>query len=409
MKGQTNGALRANTIRTGESLLAQARGTRLARDIESLNILLITFDPPRNVGGIEGRGNNYTKYLRKEGHFVEVISFSPEGDFSAEELHGAPLYNFPSSSRQAWKTLGLTKKEIIKNSIDAIFLLSGALTLYGMLLLFYASRKSIKTLVLYYGKDILSAKNTLSGSIALRISPRLTRKIAVNSHYSATLLPKKFGNKIDVLYPAVDPSILDEFEELLERDTGVDAPDPGHKTILFVGRLVKRKGVDDLLRAFRIVLRQFPNVSLEIVGDGPESYSLQGLTADLDISRHVKFFGSLSGRTLYQRYKNCDVFVMPSRASRVDVEGFGTVFLEAGIFSKPCIGTFSGGIPEAIKNGITGLLVPEGDIENLSKSLERLISDPDLAQRLGNNAKKVVSTEFTWEHSTRRLLSILET
>ena len=163
-----------------------------------LKILLITFDPPRNVGGIEGRGNNYAKYLTKMGHFIEVISLSPEGDFSREDLHGANLLNYPSSYRQVLSTLRQTMKEISENSIDSIFFLSGALTLYGLLLLLYARLKGVTTLAFYYGKDILSTKSSLMASIALRISPRLASRIAVNSHYTASLLPRKYSKKIQI-------------------------------------------------------------------------------------------------------------------------------------------------------------------------------------------------------------------
>ena len=99
---------------------------------------------------------------------------------------------------------------------------------------------------------------------------------------------------------------------------------------------------------------------------------------------------------------------MPSKATDVDVEGFGTVFLEAGIFGKPSIGTISGGIPEAVKDGITGLPGPEGDVGLLSQALERLLFDPDFAQKLGENARSMILEEFTWDHSTRQLVSMLK-
>ena len=99
---------------------------------------------------------------------------------------------------------------------------------------------------------------------------------------------------------------------------------------------------------------------------------------------------------------------MPSKTTRVDVEGFGTVFLEAGLFGKPSIGTTSGGIPEAIDDGETGLLVPEGDVRLLSQALEKLLLNPGLSQRLGQNARKRVIEGFTWEIASERLVSMLE-
>lgn len=389
-----------------------------------MKILIITFDPPRNVGGIEGRANNYSKHLVGRGHSVEVFSFSPHGDFSKETLHNATVTNFPSSSGHVLQSFRRSIKEISKNSIDSIFLLSGALTIYGLMMLFYARWKGVKTTVLYYGKDILSAKNDIQGSIALWISPILAKKIAVNSLYTATLLPKFHSKKINILYPSVDPEIVKEVtiaedDSTIERivtssmeksdlANEVDSSKLREKRILFVGRLVKRKGVDDLMNAFRNVCLEFPEARLEIVGDGPEYSSLQKLAKELGVSQNIKFFGKLSGPSLYERYRLCDVFVMPSKTTDVDVEGFGTVFLEAGIFAKASIGTKSGGIPEAIKDGITGILVPESNVPILTEALKRILSNRDLAERLGRNARAMILDNFTWDKSTRYLISILE-
>lgn len=361
---------------------------------------MITFDPPSNVGGIEGRANNYARELVKMGHIVEIISFSSRGDFSSESLHGATLLNFPSSSKRVISAYRKTISEISHNSIQSIFLLSGALTLYGMMILFYARWKGIRTLALFYGKDILSAKQSFSASLALRLSPRLAKKIVANSRYTAGLLPKKFSKKIEILYPSVDPSIA--------KESPASDIEKKQDTLLSVGRLVKRKGVDDLLRAFSLVLKNLPNTQLEIVGDGPELTYLKNLAIQLGVDSDVTFFGMLSGPPLYQRYRECDIFVMPSKTSKTDVEGFGTVFLEAGVFAKPSIGTFSGGIPEAIKDGVTGLLVQEENIEKLAEAIEKLLTNKPLAREMGENAKKMVLTEFTWEVMTHDLYTMLE-
>ena len=377
------------------------------------------------MGGLDGRANNYSKYLVILGHTVEVISFSQRGDFSREDLHGATLLNFPSSSRSAITTFRRTVKEISRNSFDSVFLLSGALTLYGLMILLYGLWKGVKISVLYYGKDILSARKKLSAHIALKISPKWAKKIIVNSRYTASLLPSKYASKIVTLYPSVDPSIadsivlhpgeslhrlaksIDDGEESSQKDATSDSGGR-RETVLFVGRLVKRKGVDDLLNAFKSVLKNFPLSKLEIVGDGPEYLPLQNLAEDLGLSGSVKFYGNLTGSKLYERYKSCDLFVMPSKTTEVDVEGFGTVFLEAGLFGKPSIGTRSGGIPEAIQDGKTGILVPEGDVKLLADSIERILLNRDLATKFGETARATVLADFTWDISTRRLVSILE-
>ena len=128
------------------------------------NILIITFDPPQNVGGIEGRGNNYTRELKQLGYFVEIISLFPDQkEFQRDQLWGAPFLQFPSSPTRIFGAFRRTRREINDNSINSIYLLSGALTLYGLLILIYARMRSIHSLIFFYGKDILHSKNSFFG------------------------------------------------------------------------------------------------------------------------------------------------------------------------------------------------------------------------------------------------------
>lgn len=361
------------------------------------NILLVTFDPPQNVGGIEGRANNYTRELKRLGRGVELISFSPGAKYSTKELWGARFLEFPSSSRSVFKSLRLTRREINQNSISHIFLLSGGLTLYGIFILLYARFRGIRSLVFFYGKDILVAKSGFFGSLALWLAPRLAKGVVTNSHFTAGLLPERIGKKAMILYPSVDPNIAESVKAVERSD--------GKQCLLFVGRLVRRKGVEDLLRAMQMI--GAPNLSLEIVGDGPELESLKSLCTELGLSERVRFYGTLSGTPLYQRYAESSVFVMPSRTEKSDVEGFGTVFLEAGLFGKPSVGTSSGGIPEAILDGVTGLIVPESDPLQLSEAISKLLANPDLATKMGEQARRRVISEFTWEKGTELLISFL--
>lgn len=338
----------------------------------------------------------------KLGHSVEIISVYPGGDFSKADLSGAAMLSLPSSGKTLFKDLRYTTKEISERSVNSIFFLSGALTMYGVLMLAYARLKGIGTLVLYYGKDILSARKSYLESFALWISPKLAKKIVTNSHYTEELLPRKYAKKIEILYPSVDPGIVNDVSQQVKKASA--APE---KIILFVGRLVARKRVDDLLRAFKAVLMKVPNSYLDIVGDGPELVSLQELSQEIGVSNNVRFYGKLVGTPLYDRYLACDVFVMPSKATKVDTEGFGTVFLEAAVFGKPSVGTFSGGIPEAVLDSVTGLLVPESDVTSLSKAIEKLLLDPKLASDLGDRARQRALSQFTWEKSSELLASIL--
>lgn len=358
-----------------------------------VRVLLVTFDSPGNVGGIEGRVEGYVKELSRRGGRAEVLALAPEYKSGVTTFWGARLYELSSRPAQALRSLLATERILLNRNLDSVFLISGAITLYGNALLAESRLMHRKTAVLFYGKDILQARRGLLGRMMILISTILSNTVFINSKFTASLLPPFAGKKQMVLYPSVDPGL-----------GSADLPGQrvGHR-ILFVGRLVRRKGADDLIDAFRLVSENFPDWRLEIVGDGPERRRLEQLVADLGLGKRVEFFGSLRGRALHDRYGLCDVVAMPSKRLSDDVEGFGTVFLEAGVFGKPSVGTFSGGIPESIVNGETGILVPEGDAGQLRRALESLLGDSELRLRMGRRARERVLRNFTWQQSAERL------
>jgi len=289
-------------------------------------------------------------------------------------------------------------REISANSIDSLFLLSGALTLFGIALLVFARLVGLRSVVFLYGKDILGAKESRFRRFALLTASFLAGKIAVNSKFTERLLPRFLSGKVGVVYPGVDPSISTSFPPNQKN---------GSKTILFVGRLVERKGADDLIRAVSSLAKENDDALLEIVGAGPEMARLKALAQSLGVDKKVRFFGNLTGRPLYERYSGAAVFAMPSRATSTDVEGFGTVYLEAALFGTPSIGTTTGGIPEAIEDGVSGLLVPAHDVEALTEALRELLGDDEKRRRMGANAQKNVLSKFTWKASTGSLVRLL--
>jgi len=362
-----------------------------------LRVLLVTFDPPENIGGIEGRVEGYVKELSKRGVKVEIVSLAPGYKTRIGVSSGARAYEMSSSSVKAVGSLLATERILTREKLSSVFLLSGALTLYGNILLAECRFMRRRTAILFYGKDILQIRRSFLGRMLILSSILLSRTVFANSRFTASLLPPIAHRKLRLLYPSVNPEL-----GLMGAPDNLSA-----KHILFVGRLVKRKGADDLIDAFASISKEFPDWRLEIIGDGPERKDLERLVADLNLGGRVDFLGALRGRALYERYRVCDVVAMPSKRLADDVEGFGTVFLEAGIFGKPSLGTFSGGIPESIVNNETGLLVPEGDTGKLTKAMERLLAAPQLRREMGRKARDRVLSGFTWRHSAERLLKAL--
>lgn len=158
----------------------------------------------------------------------------------------------------------------------------------------------------------------------------------------------------------------------------------GQRVILTVARLDAYKGHDMVIRALRSVRQSVGPIRYLIAGSGPEERRLHRLASDLGCSEEVIFTGHVPERELPALYAACDVFVMPSRPlPQGDFEGFGIVFLEAGACGKPVIGGRSGGVPEAVIDGVTGILVDPTDVGEISDALTRLLRDEEEAARLG--------------------------
>lgn len=169
--------------------------------------------------------------------------------------------------------------------------------------------------------------------------------------------------------------------------------------VLFVGRLEYRKGIDVLLEAVPLVIRECPQLRFRIVGDdsivsddGVATYRQRfeaGQGSRLARGA-VTFAGSLSDADLRAAYETCDLFVAPSR-----YESFGLVFLEAMRAGRPVIGCEAGGMPEIVQAGQTGLLVPPGDAAALAAAIVELVNDPGRRERFGRAGRALFEERFT--------------
>jgi phosphatidylinositol alpha-1,6-mannosyltransferase len=365
----------------------------------SRRLLIVTFDPPSGSGGVEGRSMAYTGRLLTRGFHVEVAAISPKGARSREPYIGTRLSRFPSSPIQGPRTLGGIVKMLNDSHLDSVFVLTGGATIIGLFLLAYAKVSRRRSVVFFYGRDLLQAKQRLATRFSVILSLMLAHRVATNSRFTAGLLPLVPRRPIAIVYPGVDPDVR---KGLGTRSEVNDSP-----RVLFVGRLVRRKGADLLLEAFAPLLSSFPSLKLDIVGDGPEMSALRNQASKLGIDKAVDFHGALYGQNLWRQYARASFLVMPSRSSRDDIEGFGTVFLEAGVFGVPSVGTRTGGIPEAVIDGVTGRLVNADDVEGLTKVLFELLSNPVERQRLGEGAKERAQA-FNWDASCQNVIRLFE-
>ncbi len=172
--------------------------------------------------------------------------------------------------------------------------------------------------------------------------------------------------------------------------------------ILFVGRLVEKKACEVLLRAMDIVRAVVPDASLIIIGDGPLRPALMALASSLDLP--CQFLGSQSPAVVQSWMQRASIFCVPSQtATNGDSEGLPMVFLEAQASGLPVVSTLHSGIPDAVKQGETGLLVQEGDFHALAQALINYLNHSELAIQHGLAGRTRVANGFDLFKQTRSL------
>jgi glycosyltransferase involved in cell wall biosynthesis len=167
--------------------------------------------------------------------------------------------------------------------------------------------------------------------------------------------------------------------------------------LLFVGRLVERKGVQHLLEALALLRQRGRAVSLRVVGDGPFLTLLRRRAAELKMEQFVTFEGKIPDDALARRFATCDAFVLPAVTdAKGDIEGLGVVLIEALQYGRPVIASGAGGITDIVRHGETGLLVPPGEPEALANAVIEYMDDPALARRMAEAGRSDVAARFGW-------------
>ncbi|MBU3688574.1 MAG: glycosyl transferase family 1 [Acidimicrobiales bacterium mtb01] len=172
--------------------------------------------------------------------------------------------------------------------------------------------------------------------------------------------------------------------------------------VLFVGRLASVKGIDIAVRAMSLVTKQLPTARFTVVGDGPLRPDMEALARDLGIEVH--WTGALPIERVRQELARATIVLAPSNVSPDGQrEALGLSLVEAQACGIPVVASRSGGIPETVLDGVTGLLAAEGSVEETAEHVLRLLRDPDLRHRLGEAGRGHVSRDFDLPEQSRRL------
>lgn len=240
--------------------------------------------------------------------------------------------------------------------------------------------------VILHGLDIINAsKSGWKRYWAKKILNR-AKRIVVNSKATGELLRKSLGDlyNYEIEYPLLSP--------LPAPDKDLRAEFAGKKIILSLGRLVKRKGQEKILRLMPRILHEVPEAVFVIAGGGPERKNLKSQITNYKLQNHVFLLGKVKESELPDLYSACDIFVVPTLPSKDDWEGFGMVCLEAAYFGKPVVATNVGGLLEAIEDGKTGYAAK--DDEELLEKIVLLLKDGELAKKMGDVGRARVNDKF---------------
>lgn len=378
-----------------------------------MNSLLIAPDFPPLTGGIATYLGNICKHLP----YREIVVLTNRvQNYEHHDLYvdykiyriGLPLENvrfIGSILKMIW-VFFWARRILAKENIDLVQCGDFSIALSGLLL----KKSTGKPYIVYtYGLEVMKR-------FKLKYRARLRKVILKNAEKVITISNFTKGKllelgvketKIGMVPPGVE---VDKFRGKREHQKILNAYKiHDRRVILTVGRLIERKGQDMVIKALPTVLKRFPDVVYLIVGDGPNRLALEELTTSLNLRQKVIFAGLVPDEALPLYYEACDIFIMPSRIieKKGHVEGFGIVYLEANLCGKPVIGGWSGGVPDAMVDGVTGVLVDPLDSSEIAEAIIKLLSNPELARKMGQAGRIRAQTEFNWDKIVGKFIRVL--
>ncbi len=265
-----------------------------------------------------------------------------------------------------------------------------------------AASKGLPLVLTFHGVELTFARSAPVPFLVplLRRAVRSADAVTANSTYTAGLIRELHDRPVEIVPFG---STIDVPDDSAIADSSPSSGPASPLRLLFVGRLVERKGVRYLLDA--LALDPDADVRLDIVGEGPLRAALESRCSAAGLADRVTFHGFVDAHELHRRYAEAHAFVLPAAVdAKGDIEGLGVVLIEAASFGLPLIASDAGGITDIVVDGDTGVLVPPGDATALAGAIRELAGDPDRARRLGRRAREHASRRFSWD----RIIATLE-
>lgn len=369
-----------------------------------MKLLMLTWNYPPAIGGIEQVAHYTAVGLRDLGHDVRVIAPALPADAPETADPSIPVFRARHKGIPRFLLHAVfAGRRLIRQFKPDVLLCPSLTSAPAAWILSKLTR--VPYAIQIHGSDILLPRRLYQ----FVISPLLSgaKRLFANSQNTAELLKRRGLDpaRIRVVCPGVTPPPPPSAQpsgalvRLLEETAG-------RPTLVTVGRLIRRKGIREFIESVLPLLRErVPNLLYLVVG-GEAKASLihseriwDSLTAAIrngGHDQHAKLLGQLTNADLDLVYRRADLFVLPCVDDPNDVEGFGIVILEAALHGVPGVATRCGGIPDAIADGKTGVLVAPGHPREMADALCGLLQHSERMKELGEAARRRALAEFTW-------------
>ena len=354
-------------------------------------------------------------FRRLGGKAVHIVTAAVPGDAEFDLSHPNTIHRLvlarspwlrPESlviyTRLLWKSLRL----VYANRFVAV--LAGRALPEGIVAWAVGRLRGCKVLMYAHGEELTGWGRGRKFQ-AMCFALRRADHILTNSDFTRDTLIALIGvrpEQIVMTYPTVDAERFRPglpFDDLL---AGIGLAS-GQRLILSVGRLSRRKGFDQVIRALPGLLKRGLDLHYAIVGIGDDRDYLQGLARELGVSERLHLVGHIESADLPRWYNACDLFAMPNRDINGDTEGFGLVFMEANACAKPVIAGLAGGTGSAVEDGNNGLRVDGERVEAVEESIAQLLIDPEQARRMGEAGRHRTASRFTSDQRAELIRQVI--
>ena len=357
--------------------------------------------------------------LRASGHEVTMFTSSYRG-LGNQVFHGTPVVRFRYFLRR-WETLTHDETAVdrvrrgMRNKVLALFyMIMGTWSVWRLCrkneydiihvhwplphaVFGYVAALTCRApmIISFHGVGLMWVKRGMRVMRPfLRWAIRKAAAITANSTHTVKAIQELHHKHVDIVPFG---AAVGEFKDLPATTSG------DRRELLFVGRLVERKGIPFLMDATAILARDIP-VHLNVVGSGPDLERLKQRVKDRSHEAFVTMHGNVSPEQLHQQYSNCDVFVLPAVVdSKGDTEGLGVVIIEAMYYRKPVVASGVGGIVDLVIDDETGIRTPPGDSNALAAAIRRVLEDRETATRLANGGRNHIDKNYSWPGIIRKL------